>query len=154
MAIDDDISFLESVPMLRTLGRAALRIVAIGAESHYVHGNEKLFENGELADSGYLVQEGSFRLSAAEAGAESTVGRGTLLGEFALMTETTRGFTATATEPSTVIRIPRSLFLKTLEGYPDAARRLRDYIATRTDHSVSDMRRVRAALDRDRDRGT
>ena len=49
------------------------------------------------------------------------VGRGTLLGELALLTETVRPVTATANEPSTVLRIPRTLFLKMLEGYPDAA---------------------------------
>ena len=65
--------------------------------------------------------------------------RGTLLGELALLTETTRPVTATAAEPSTVIRVPRSLFLKMLEGFPDAARRLRDYIATRTNQAARDM---------------
>ena len=58
------------------------------------------------------------------------VGPGTLLGELAMLTDTTRPVTATALEPSTVLRIPRTLFLKMLEGYPDAASRLRDMLAT------------------------
>jgi len=33
-----------------------------------------------------------------------------------------------------------------LEGYPDAARRLRDVIAARTDQWARDMENVRAAL--------
>ena len=49
--------------------------------------------------------------------------------------------------PSTVIRVPRSLFLKMLEGFPDAARRLRDYIATRTNQAAKDMIDVRTTLD-------
>ena len=48
--------------------------------------------------------------------------RGALIGELALLTETKRPVTAVAREPSSVVRIPRQLFLKTLEGYPDAAR--------------------------------
>ena len=35
MSIEDDIAFLERVPTLRLLGRTALRILAIGAESRY-----------------------------------------------------------------------------------------------------------------------
>jgi len=34
-----------------------------------------------------------------------------------------------------------------LEGFPDAARRLRDHIATRTNQATRDMIDVRATLD-------
>ncbi len=78
--------------------------------------------------AGFVVQEGAFNLTArsAEGGDSLVVGRGTLIGELALLTETVRPVTATANEPSTVLRIPRTLFLKMLEGYPDAAEKLRD----------------------------
>ena|SRR3974390_2937040 len=153
MTIEDDIAFLEKVPTFAILGHDALRIIAIGAESRYVHGGEVLFAVGEPADAGYVVQEGSFTLKSdmTEAAApELTVTRGTLLGELALLTETTRPVTATAAEPSTVVRVPRSLFLKMLEGFPDAARRLRDHIAARTDQAAKDMVSVRGTLDPDR----
>jgi CRP-like cAMP-binding protein len=64
-----------------------------------------------------------------------------------MLTDTTRPVTATALEPSTVLRIPRSLFLKMLEGYPEAAQRLRDLLATRTDQSAREMYGVRSVLD-------
>jgi CRP-like cAMP-binding protein len=150
MTIEDDIAFLEGVPSFAILGREALRILAIGAESRYVHGGEVLFTVGEPADAGYVVQEGSFKLKSDNTeltAAEVTVTRGALLGELALLTETTRPVTATAAEPSTVIRVPRSLFLKMLEGFPDAAHRLRDHIATRTNQAAADMVNVRATLD-------
>ena len=122
VSIEDDIAFFERVPTLRMLGRTALRILAIGAESRYVHQGEVLFNAGEPTDCGYVVQEGSFRLDAFEGRRDEIVaGPGTLLGELALIAETKRPATATAREPSTVIRISRSLFLKMLEGYPEAA---------------------------------
>ena len=150
MTIDDDIAFLERIPSFAILGRDALRILAIGAESRYVHGGEVLFTVGDPADAGYVIQDGSFTLktdNTDSTAAEMTVTRGALLGELALLTETTRPVTATAAEPSTVIRVPRSLFLKMLEGFPDAARRLRDYIATRTNQAAKDMIDVRMSLD-------
>ncbi len=150
MTIEDDIAFLEKVPTFAILGRDALRILAIGAESRYVHGGEVLFTVGDPADAGYVVQDGSFTLrseSTDAAAVEVTVTRGALLGELALLTETTRPVTATAAEPSTVIRVPRSLFLKMLEGFPDAARRLRDHIAARANQAAKDMLSVRPALE-------
>jgi CRP-like cAMP-binding protein len=155
MTIEDDIAFLERVPSFAILGRDALRILAIGAESRYVHGGEVLFALGDPADGGYVIQDGSFTLktnTTDSAGVEMTVTRGTLLGELALLTETTRPVTAIAAEPSTVIRVTRSLFLKMLEGFPDAARRLRDYIATRTNQAAKDMVDVRMSLDPQRPR--
>ena len=147
MAIEDDIKFLESVPLLRLVGRAALRIVAIGAEQRYVHGGEILFHRNAHADSGYVVQEGAFSVSGdPERGTPATAGPGTLLAEMAMMAETDHGVTATAMTPSTVVRIPRSLFLKMLEGYPDAARRLRDHIASRTEQSERDLAKLHAMM--------
>ena len=149
MSIEDDIAFLERVPTLRLLGRTALRILAIGAESRYVHGGEALFHAGDPADGGYVIQDGSFDLHAVGPGTSGEVvaGPGTLLGELALLTETARPATAVAREPSTVIRISRSLFLKMLEGYPDAAQTLRNQLAARTSQSIKEIGDVRALLD-------
>ncbi len=148
MSIDDDIAFIERVPTLRMLGRDALRILAIGAESRYVHKGEVLFVAGDPADCGYVIQEGSFRLeSSSKSLADIIVGAGTLLGELALIAETKRPATATASEPSTVIRISRSLFLKMLEGYPDAAYLLRDQIVARARQALTEMSDIRAMLD-------
>ena len=150
MSIEDDIAFLERVPALGLLGRAALRILAIGAENRYVHSGEVLFSAGDAADCGYVVQEGSFGLRRGRVDNgdnEIIAGPGTLLGEMALMTETVRPATATAREPSNVIRISRSLFLKMLEGYPDAAYRLRDALATRTDQWMHEVQNVRQVFD-------
>jgi CRP-like cAMP-binding protein len=147
MTIEDDIAFLERVPTLALLGRQALRILAIGAESRYVHRGEALFTAGEPADCGYVVQEGSFRLTtASRPDNDHVVGPATLLGEFALIAETVRPVTATAAEPSTVIRISRSLFLKMLEGFPEAARRLRDTVSARSDQMSREMESVREWL--------
>ncbi|NWG23249.1 MAG: cyclic nucleotide-binding domain-containing protein [Pseudorhodoplanes sp.] len=149
MAIENDIAFLERSPMLRLMGRSALRIVAIGSENRYVHGGEVLFRMDDVADSAYLVQEGRFSLTTKEGddARDHLVGPGFLLAEFALLTETRHPYTATAIEPSTVIRISRSLFVKTLDGFPDAARRVRDHVAARAEQAIVDLLAVRRSLE-------
>jgi CRP-like cAMP-binding protein len=150
MSIDDDIAFFEKIPTLGVLGRAALRILAIGAESRELHGGEILFYAGDAADSGYVIQEGTFSLTPPKTnggGKTIVAGPGTLLGELAMIAATIRPATATALEPSTVIRIPRGLFLKMLEGYPETARKLRDTMAARVDQWTREMNNVRAGLE-------
>ena len=146
MAIDDDITFLERVPTLSLLGRQALRILAIGAETRYIHSGEVLFKRGEEADGAYVIQEGRLKLSSND-GNELTVGPCTLLGEVALFSETRRPATAKALEPSTVLRIPRFLFVRMLDSFPEAARKLREILAARLDQATREISNVRAVLD-------
>jgi CRP-like cAMP-binding protein len=150
MTIEDDIAFLERIPIFRRLGSGALRIVAIGAESYSVETGQVLFTVGETADGGYIIQRGSFSLSTERGNdAEVVAGPGTLLGESALIAETKRPATARAREDSIVLRISRSMFLRMLEGYPDAAQRLRELLASRADQWARDIENVRATLARD-----
>jgi CRP-like cAMP-binding protein len=148
MTIEDDIGFFERVPTLALLGREALRILAIGAENRYVHSGSPLLLQGEIADAAYVVQEGSFRLTReGEDEAEAlVVGPGVIIHELALLIEMKCRVTATASQPSTVIRIPRSLFLKMLEGYPDAAARLREKLLSRNEQVTREVRQVRGKL--------
>jgi len=64
----------------------------------------------------------------------------------ALLTDTVRPVTAVAVEPAAIIRISRSLFLKTLEGFPDAAERLRDNMASRFNQSAREILSIRTQL--------
>jgi CRP-like cAMP-binding protein len=148
MSIEDDIALLQRVPTFALLGREPLRILAIGAENRYVSQGEVLFRAGEAADAGYVIQQGTFRLTTAEGEAQpaSVAGPGTLLGELALITGTRRPLTAIAAEPSSVMRIPRPLFLKMLEGYPDLAVRLRAAMAARTTQMIDELAFVRGLL--------
>ena len=153
MALEDDIAFFEQVPTFAVLGKQALRILAIGAEARNLQSGAVLYYAGELADGGYVVQEGSLLLEPGtlSEGKEITVGPGTLVGELALLTDTVCSATAIAKEPTVVIRISRSLFRKMLEGYPAAAKQLRDMMAERVDSWTRELSGVKAALDRGKD---
>jgi CRP-like cAMP-binding protein len=147
MTIEDDIAFLDRIPILRRLGPSALRILAIGAEGYRLEPGQVLFKAGDVADCAYAVQEGSFALKPEHSEAEMIAGPDTLLGESALLAETTRPTTATAREPAAVLRISRTMFRKMLEGYPEAAHRLREVIAARADQWARDIENVRDAFE-------
>lgn len=147
MAIEDDIALLRSVPTLGVLGEEALRILAFGAETRHLEGGDILFREGEGADAAYVIQSGGFKLTAQGQDA-GTADAGSLLGEVALLAPTRRHVGATAAERASVLRLPRSLFLRMLDGYPDAADRLREQIADRLADAENEIERVRDALAR------
>ena len=144
MSIDDDVALLERVPTLRLLGNTALRMLAIGSEQRDFDRGDVLFNVGEDADAGYIVQRGAFRIE--DGGAEIIANPGALIGELALIVAMKRPSTAIALERSSVIRVARSLFQRVLESDPAAARRLRDELATRTSQLASDILMAGAKL--------
>jgi len=150
MALEDDIAFFERVPTFAMLGKQALRILAIGAETKQLQSGAVLFYAGELADGGYVVQEGSLLLEPGtfSEGKDFTAGPGTLVGELALLTDMVCPATAIAKEPTTVIRISRNLFRKMLEGYPEAAVKLREIMAARLDVWTRELGAVQQKMDK------
>ena len=145
MSIEDDVALLERVPTLRLLGGTALRMLAIGSELRDFERGDTLFKAGDVADAGYVVQRGAFRIQDG-GGAEIVAGPGALIGELALIVAMKRPSTATALERSSAIRVARSLFQRVLENDPAAARRLRDELANRTSQLASEMLMAGAKL--------
>jgi CRP-like cAMP-binding protein len=145
MSIEDDVALLARVPTLRLLGNAALRTLAIGSEQRDFARGKVLFNAGDEADAGFVVQHGAFRVSD-DGGAELVAGPGALIGELALVVAMPRPSTVVAIEPSSVIRISRSMFQRVLESDPDAALRLRDEFANRTSQIASDILMAGAKL--------
>jgi CRP-like cAMP-binding protein len=145
MSIEDDVALLERVPTLHLLGTPALRMLAIGSEQRGFARGDVLFNAGEDADAGFVVQRGAFRIEDG-GGAEIVAGPGALIGELALIAAMRRPSTATAIENAAVIRIARSLFQRVLESDPAAARRLRDEFAARTSQIASDILMAGAKL--------
>jgi CRP-like cAMP-binding protein len=69
------------------------------------------------------------------------------VGELALLTNTVCQATAIAKEPTVVVRIPRNLFRKMLEGYPAAAEKLRESMTERLQAWTKELGTVKRALE-------
>lgn len=150
MALEDDIEFLDRIPTLHLLGKEALRILAISVETIKLARGDILFEEGQPADGGFVVVSGSLVLQNAndrKGEDPMTVRRGTLIGETAMIVETIRPSTAIAAESSALFRIPRVVFVRILEGEPQAATALRRLIGARVSRVMEDLDLVRPLFD-------
>ena len=133
MALNDDIELLSSVQLFGDIGEDKLRLIAFGAERRKLQAGQMLYRENTAADCAFVVAEGRIELTKTDRNGRSvtvgTAGRGTLLGELAMVTAVERTMTAIAVDASEVIRINRPLFRRMLEEYPDIADVVRGRIA-------------------------
>lgn len=127
MALEDDVREMARVPLLHEIQPEALKLLAFSAETRILRKGDVLFRRGDESDAGYFIVSGSFSIQA-ESGSGvplQTILAPALVGEMALIVSTDRPATVIAREPSTVLKIPRTLFRRVLKEYPDSALRVR-----------------------------
>jgi CRP-like cAMP-binding protein len=147
MGLDDDIRALARAPLLSDVGSDGLRLVAFSAETRWLAPGEILFEKGRPAEGGYVVVNGRIVLSAGARHPARIAGPGTLLSGLALFVETDHVVTATAQHAASVLAVPRSLFRRMLQEYPEAAETLRGRLRRRLLDDQSSLRATRRLLD-------
>ncbi|MBX9992522.1 cyclic nucleotide-binding domain-containing protein [Phreatobacter oligotrophus] len=148
MALDDDIALMARVPLFASLGDEPVRLLAFSAETRFLGAGDVLFKEGQAADSGYVVAAGRVTLESEGEIGEFIAGPGSLIGEIALIIETLRPATATARDPATVLRIPRSLFRRVLTEFPDAAQRIHQDFRDKMRATTADLLRVGRLFER------
>ena len=130
MALQDDVRSLTSLAAFRDLDAEAVRLIAFSAETRILRAGDVLFRLGAPSDGGFVVLSGAIAVSTAP-GRETLVRAPALLGETALVAETLRPATATAREPTSVLKVSRALYRRILAEYPQSAVRIRAGAAAR-----------------------
>lgn len=147
MALNDDILLLASVPLFSELHDDQLRLISFGAERRALLAGMTLFRERSPAECAYVIASGSIQLTSqgknGKPVAESIAKTGTLLSELALVTLVERKFTAQAVEDSEVIRIPRPLFQRLMEEYPEVGRMVEERIRKNIAGLVDELGRLR-----------
>ena len=126
MSLEENILRLSRMPPFDLLPRDALQLIAFAAEKRSLAADERLFEEGEPADSGFVVFSGAIMLTAGVEGPSGALaGPGALIGEKAMIAEVFRPSSARATKSTIVLRIPRPIFHRVLAEFPKDAVRIR-----------------------------
>ncbi|MFM9976063.1 MAG: cyclic nucleotide-binding domain-containing protein, partial [Beijerinckiaceae bacterium] len=121
-----------------------LRLLAFTAETISLAGGDILYRAGEVSDCGYVLMTGAVSVPpGVEGGGPSIVTAPALLGETALIVETKRPGTVTASEPATLLKIPRHLFLRVMREFPAGASRLRAFLGGRLTDFVGELEKAR-----------
>ncbi|MEM9732457.1 MAG: cyclic nucleotide-binding domain-containing protein [Pseudomonadota bacterium] len=162
MSLDSDIQLLATVRLFEGFRPEHLRLLAFGAEARMLARGTRLYRKDVPSDGGYVIVRGVVELTSGDHDQDvQRYGEGALIGELALITDTMTPATAIAVEHTEVLKLPRTLFRRMLEEYPELAELLFDRLAHTTEEFVGRLDIVRAKLDhatdlqqrRERDRG-
>jgi CRP-like cAMP-binding protein len=145
MGLEDDIAKLAKIPTFAPLELDALRLLAFSAEPKVLRAGDVLFRRDELSNGGFVILSGSVALDVTDTGTGTAriVRAPGLVGETALLTQTTRPATALAREPAHLLRISRQLFQRVLTEYPRSAEALRRSLSERLRQFTGELAAVR-----------
>ncbi len=148
MALHDDIRLFASVPIFQGLNEDQLRLLTFGAERRALLSGMTLFREKSPAECAYVIASGQIELTSqgknGKPRSEGVVGPGALLSELALITLVERKYTAQALEDCEVIRVPRTLFQRLIEEYPDVARMVEERITRNISELVDQLGALRS----------
>jgi CRP-like cAMP-binding protein len=145
MALDDDIRVLAGVALFEGFSQEQLRLLAFGAENLSVADGRLIYAEGDSADCAFVVVSGFVKLvhgTGSEATELKVLGSNALLGELALIADTTRPTSAVAATKVELIRLNRRLFRRILEEYPHLAALLHQRIAGELQELVRKITRL------------
>lgn len=124
-------------PLFSDLEPSLLADLAAGASRVELGGGSILFSHGEVGDAMYLVATGRLRASVmvdAEEIIVGDIGRGDVVGEFALITGEPRSATIRALRDSVLVRIGKTDVENLLDRHPRAMLQLARLIVMRASH--------------------
>ena len=132
MTFADELDNLSRIPLFALFDAGSMNALAFRSETRVLRTGDTLFRRDDVSDGGFILTAGAIELYAHEDSAPSFVARPwTLIGEMALMVESTRPVTAIAAEPSTVLKIARPQFLDLLARHPETAVRVQELLCDR-----------------------
>ena len=103
----------------------------------------KIISEGEAGDAAYLIVEGTVARVAGPGADESVeLGVGTLIGEMAMLVETTHSSTVVCRGPDRALKITRRMLHEQMRNDPELAEQIVDRLAGRLNRLAQELRKI------------
>src|SRR4051812_30747300 len=124
MMLKDEVQTLRQVPLFSRVAPAKLKLLAFASDRVSYRAGETLFFQGDPGDAAYVILAGKADVLNESPGGQIKVaelGFNTIVGEIAILCNTSRTATVKASMPLEALRIRKEDFLKLLADYPEMA---------------------------------
>lgn len=150
MSINSEVESLRSIPMFKGIEPAKLRLLAFISERMTFRPGEVLCKQGEPGDSAYIILSGMADVLVDTGGghlrkvAENK--QNDVVGEIAILCDTPRTATVSATSDLVALNISKDNFFKLLKEFPDVSLEVMRVLARRLERTTRDLADVRGKL--------
>lgn len=139
MNLKDEVRILRQVPLFAGMEPAKLKLLAFTSDRVSFGADEILFRQGEVGDAAYVILAGKADILVDSPNGQikvAEVGHNTVVGEIAILTDSTRTATVKAATPIEALRIRKEQFLKLLADFPDVTIEIMRVLADRLNQTT------------------
>ncbi len=149
--LSNEVELLRRVPLFSGMDPAKLKLLAYTSDVVTYRAGQVLFRRGDVGDAAYVIIQGNAEVSITTDTGEIPVAHlrdGDFLGEIAILCDTPRTATVTASTDLKTLRIRKERFFELLRQFPEMAIELTRLLAdrlTRTTAELVEAQRQRVA---------
>jgi CRP-like cAMP-binding protein len=151
MALQHDLELLKRVPLLEGFPDEQLRLIAFGSERELIRAGRELYRLGDESHGGYVVAGGQIDLVVYRGNREIVVDsrhEAMLVGELGLITTSIRATSAVSRTNSEVLFVPRALFQRMLNSFPESAAILHARISATVHTMLEQLQSLHAEIEK------
>jgi CRP-like cAMP-binding protein len=150
MSLDNDLHLLSRVELFQGFPPEQLRLLAFGTERELLRAGRELFKQGDISSGGYVIAGGQIDLVIYRGSREVVLDsrhEGAVIGELGLITAAQRTTSAVARTNSEAMFIPRMLFHRMLNAFPQTAAVLHQRISRSVLHMLQQLEKLHETME-------
>ena len=140
--LSNEVELLRRVPLFAGIEPAKLKLLAYTSDVVTYHPGQVLFRMGDAGDAAYVIIEGAAEVSVATEAGDIPVAKlkdGDFLGEIAILCDTPRTATVTASSELKTLRIRKEPFFELLRQFPEMAIEMTRLLAERLTRTTAEL---------------
>jgi CRP-like cAMP-binding protein len=142
----NEVELLRRVPLFSGIDPGKLKLLAYTSEVVTYHPGQVLFRKGDVGDAAYVIIKGDAQVTVMTDTGEIPVALlkdGDFLGEIAILCDTPRTATITASTELKTLRIRKEPFFELLKQFPEMAIEMTRLLAERLTRTTAELVEMR-----------
>jgi CRP-like cAMP-binding protein len=138
MSLETEVQSLREVPMFRGVEGPRLKLLAFASERVSYAAGQVLFEQGDAADSAYVILEGAASVVISTPGGKLKVaelGKNAIVGEMGIILDAPRSATIIASQDVVALKIRKDVFLDMIREFPQMSIAVMQELARRLERT-------------------
>ena len=140
--LSNEVELLRRVPLFAGIEPTKLKLLAYTSDVVTYNPGQVLFRMGDTGDAAYVIIQGGAEVTVTTEAGDIPIAQlkdGDFLGEIAILCDTPRTATVTASSELKTLRIRKEPFFELLRQFPEMAIEMTRLLAERLSHTTAEL---------------